>query len=88
MDFGLTPGTMVSLGIIFAGGVGGYAVLNKRVDDLEEENNLTEDKHTDLCKIVKLEMKQCLTDTLANFNTETFQPAIDRIIDEVKNRKP
>jgi len=79
---------LISVGVIAVSGIGGYAVLKKRVDDLEEEDNLPVDKHADLCTIAKLEMKQHLTDTLVDFTTKTFQPAIDRIINEVKNRKP
>ena len=87
MDLGLNPGTLISLGVILVGGISGYAVLKKRVDDLEEEDSLSVDKHTDLCTIARLEMKQHLTDTIIEFDTKTFQPAIDRIINEVKNRR-
>ena len=87
MDFGLNPGTLISLGVILVGGVSGYAVLKKRVNDLEEVDNLTVDKHDDLCTIAGLEMKQHLTDTIIEFESKTFKPAIQEIIQEIRNRK-
>lgn len=70
-------------------GVGGYAVLKKRVGDLEEneEGTLSEDKHDDLCKIAKFEMKDHVTETMTNFDSSVFKPAMTELLKEIKNNK-
>lgn len=68
--------------------IGGYAVLQKRVKDLEDAKPLSIEKHKDLCQISKLEMKKHVTDTFVEFDSEKFQPAIKEILKEIKNGRP
>ena len=67
-------------------GVGGYAVLRKRVKDLEknEKDMLTEDKHDDLCEIARFKMKDHVTKTMTDFNSQTFKPAMKELLKEIK----
>ena len=66
--------------------IGGYAVLRKRVKDLEDDNDkkMDEDDHQKLCKISTLEMKQHVSDTMKNtldeFKDEVFNPAMTQIL--------
>lgn len=72
--------------ILAIGFIGGYAVLRKRVADLEEHENenLTEEKHESLCKIATLEMKKHVSDTMKDtideFTKETFKPALHQLL--------
>ena len=84
------PEIIISIFIIFATFVGGYAVLRKRVKDLENTKNkkLDKDEHEKLCTIATLEMKEhvsdAMTETLDDFESKVFKPAIDRIIKAVE----
>lgn len=77
---------ILTIFILFASIVGGYAVLRKRVKDLENdtEEKLDEKDHEKLCKIATLEMKKHVSDsmknTMDNFDTKTFQPAMTQLL--------
>lgn len=77
--------TVIALILLLASGAGGYAVLNKRVSDLEKPDNITDKEHKKLCQIATLEMKQHITTTMANFDSTVFQPAIQAILGEIKS---
>lgn len=72
---------------------GGYAVLRKRVKDLEDDNQdqnesidkkMSESDHIKICKISTLEMKKHVSDELKNtfddFKKETFRPAMTQLL--------
>ncbi len=80
---------VITIIILFASFIGGYAVLRKKVQDLEKSNDekLDKDKHDDLCKITGLEMKKhvsdTMKDTLDNFETKVFKPAMKQLLDAI-----
>lgn len=82
----------VPIMVLFISFVGGYAVLRKRVNDLEEEGNekLDKDKHDDLCQIATLEMKKHVSDsmseTMKEFDAEKFQPALKSILKAIDGK--
>ena len=77
---------MLTTFVLFVTFIGGYAVLRKRVKDLEKDSDetLTKEKHDSLCKIATLEMKNHVSDamkeTMDGFNKETFNPAIKQLL--------
>ena len=85
------------MAILFASIVGSYAVLRKRVTDLEKndnkmngkiDNKLDKDKHTDLCQIASLEMKNHVSDsinkTFDDFREKVFLPQIQNLMKAIK----
>ena len=77
---------LLALFVLITGYVGGYAVLRKRVLDLEkaEDEALTKEKHESLCKIASLEMKKhvsdSMKDTMDEFDTKIFQPSLVKLL--------
>lgn len=77
---------VLTLIILAIGFIGGYAVLRKKVQDLEKSNvkKLDKDKHDDLCKIAGLEMKKHVSDTMKDtidgFKNEVFKPAMKELL--------
>lgn len=74
--------------VVVGGSIGGYAVLRKRVKDLEKngEGTLSKDKHEDLCEIARLEMKGHVTGTMTNFDSDVFKPAMKELMKELKKK--
>lgn len=84
MDVNLS--ILLSIAILMAGFIGGYAVLRKRVKDLEDDSGeqLSEEKHKSLCKIATLEMKthvsKSMKDTMDEFDMKVFQPSLTKLL--------
>ena len=77
---------MATIFILLISFIGGYAVLRKRVKDLEDDSSekLSESDHGKLCKITTLEMKNHVSDTMKDtidgFKTDVFQPAMQQLL--------
>ncbi len=77
---------VVTIVILLASFIGGYAVLRKKVQDLEKSNDekLDENDHEKLCKIASLEMKGHVSDamkeTFDGFKREVFKPAMKELL--------
>ena len=80
-----TPSVLLTIFVLAASIIGGYAVLRKRVKDLEKDNEkkLDEEDHDKLCKIAGLEMKNHVSDVMKNtfddFRKEVFLPEMDKL---------
>ena len=77
---------ILTLLVLIIGFLGGYAVLRKRVKDLEEHDTekMDVEDHTKICRIANLEMKEYISvtmkDTLNEFKEDVFEPAIEQVI--------
>ena len=84
---------VVTILVLLTTFVGGYAVLRKRVKDLEDDTSkdLTEDKHESLCKIATLEMKnhvsKSMKDTINEFDEKIFQPSLTKLLNAINGGK-
>ncbi len=79
--------------VLAIGFIGGYAVLRKKVQDLEinTKKKLDSEKHEDLCKIAGLEMKKHISDTmkdtLDDFKVNDFKPAMKQLLAAINGEK-
>lgn len=77
---------MLTLFLLLISFIGGYAVLRKRVKDLEDHDDekMDVEDHEKICKIASLEMKnhvsESMKQTLDDWKVDVFQPAIEQIL--------
>lgn len=89
----VTPELAISVGLIVTGGVGAYwkvkSCTKTNKEDIKElgedvKEKLSEKEHKILCKNAALELKAHVSQTMADFTRDVFQPSIDSLIKEIK----